>query len=106
MGAMLRSWWQRIKKHLEGTIISIFLVGLLVLIIFIVLGYIFSWDWTGLGAVNTDPKQHTKTLWDWLQLLIIPAVLAVGGYLFNFTVSRNEREIASDNQREAALKEY
>jgi len=58
-----------------------------------------------------------KTLWDWLQLLIIPAVLAIGGYLFTFTISRNERkaadthnqterEIAQDNQREAALQEY
>jgi len=58
-----------------------------------------------------------KTLWDWLQLLIIPVVLALGGYLFTFTISRNERkaadrhnqnerDIASDNQREAALQEY
>jgi uncharacterized protein YjbI with pentapeptide repeats len=117
MEARHRSWWQRTRKHLEGAIIGIFLLGLLVLIVLIVLGYIFNWNWTGLGAVNSEPKQHMKTLWDWLQLLIIPAVLAVGGYLFNFTVSRNEqestrlrdqteREIAQDNQREAALKEY
>src|SRR5215470_6502054 len=67
-----------------------------------------SWSWTGLSK---------KTLWDWLQLLIIPAVIALGGYLFTFTTSRNERdaadrhnqterEIAQDNQREAALQEY
>jgi len=33
-------------------------------------------------------------------------VLALGGYLFNYTTSRNEQAIASDNQREAAMKEY
>ncbi len=47
-----------------------------------------------------------KTLWDWLQLLIIPAVLALGGYLFTFISGRNEHEIALDNQREAALQAY
>ena len=63
---------------------------------------------------STSTFLPEKTLWDWLQLLIIPAVLAVGGYLFKFTASRNEqettkqrdqteRDIASDNQREAAL---
>ncbi len=117
MGARLRSWWQRIKGPLEAIIVIAFLVGLVVLIILIILGYRYNWDWTGLGPVNSEPKQHMKTLWDWLQLLIIPAVLAVGGYVFNLTVSRNEqkstqlrdqteRDIAEDNQREAVLQEY
>ena len=37
-------------------------------------GYLFGWKWTGL------PKQ---TFWDWLALLIVPIVLAIGGYLFS-----------------------
>lgn len=45
-------------------------------------------------------------MWDWLQLLIIPVVLAIGGYFFNLATSRNEHKIASDNQREAALQAY
>ncbi len=66
---------------------------------------------------RTETYQPGKTLWDWLQLLIIPTVLAVGGYVINLTVSRGEqeatkqrakteREIADDNQREAALLAY
>jgi len=58
-----------------------------------------------------------KTLGEWLQLLIIPAVLAVGGYAFTYTTSRNERaatekrtqaerDISLDNQREAVLQDY
>jgi uncharacterized protein YjbI with pentapeptide repeats len=74
--------------------ITILVVGLLALVIF---GYLLRLAWTGF---------FNKTLWDWLQLLIIPAVLAVGGYLFNFAASRNEREIASDKQREDALQAY
>jgi Pentapeptide repeats (8 copies) len=55
------------------------------------------WDWTGLGG---------KKLWDWLQLLIIPAVLAIGGYLFSLAHSSTEQEIALNNQREATLQDY
>ena len=96
MRARLRSWRQKTSKTLDAVIISSLAI-LLILLVVIILGYIFNWSWAGL---------HGKTLYDWLQLLIIPAVLAVGGYLFNYTTSRNEQAIASDNQREAAMKEY
>ena len=107
MLAKLRSWWQKTSKPLDAVIVTV-LVVLLALLVVIVLGYILNWSWTGL---------HGKTLYDWLQLLIIPAVLAVGGYLFNYTTGRNERQaneqraqterdIALDNQREAALQAY
>jgi uncharacterized protein YjbI with pentapeptide repeats len=108
MVARLRSWWQRIKRLLEVAVIIFSFVILIVLIIVVIIGYLLKWGWTGLSQ---------KTLWDWLQLLIIPVVLAAGGYLFTFTISRNERkaadqrnqterEIAQDNQCEAALQAY
>jgi hypothetical protein len=45
-------------------------------------------------------------LYDWFQLAIIPAVLVVGGFLLNNTLSATEREIALDKQREDALQAY
>jgi len=104
--------WQKISKPLEIVVIITSLVLFIFVIVMIVAGYIFRWDWTGLGA-----HPQGKTLWDWLQLLIIPAVLAIGSYAFNLTVSRNEqkniqlrdqteRDISLDNQREAALQAY
>ena len=131
MKAMLRSWWQQIKKQR----VSIGVVGivLVVVIALIIAGYWF--DWTGFNGYTQVTTAHTlsgpnagtvtrtevyqpgKALWDWLQLLIIPAVLAAGGYLFTYTTSRNEqkatqlrdqteRDVALDNQREAALQGY
>ncbi len=109
MGERLHSWWQQIKTHPVATILIALLVLVVVLLVLcILLGYIFNWSWTGL---------RQQTLWNWLQLLIIPAVIAIAGYLFTFTISRNERkaadkhnqterEIALDNQREKALLEY
>jgi ABC-type multidrug transport system fused ATPase/permease subunit len=96
MIARLRSWWKNTSKTLDVVVI-LMLVVLLAVIVVSILGYAYNLNWSGL---------HGKTFWDWLQLLIIPAVLAVGGYLFNYTTSRNEQAIASDNQSEAAMKEY
>jgi uncharacterized protein YjbI with pentapeptide repeats len=103
----LRFWWKNTSKTLDAVVI-LMLVVLLAVIVVSILGYAYNLNWSGL---------HGKTFWDWLQLLIIPAVLAVGGYLFNYTTSRTEREaatkrdqterdIALDNQREAALQTY
>lgn len=75
----------------------------------IVAGYWYGWAWTGLNAsIGPQVQQYQpgKTLWDWMQLLIIPAVLAIGALLFNRAVSKNDQEIATDNQQEATLQEY
>jgi len=109
MGARFRSWWQQIKKY-RVTILVVAII-LVVAFAFIIVGYRF--DWTGFSGNS----KSGKTLWDWLQLLIIPAVLAVGGYVINLTISRGEqksiqqrdqteRDIAKDNQQEAALQDY
>jgi uncharacterized protein YjbI with pentapeptide repeats len=116
---MRRLWlWGRIKTHPAVTILVILVIALVVLVI--LGGYLFHWDWAGFnGKIKSG-----KTLWDWMQLLFIPVVLAVAGFWFNHRErkeaelrSENERkaaelraktesDIAEDNQREAALKEY
>ena len=48
MGARFRSWWQNLRKPLDAVIITL-LVVLLVLIAIVIIGYVFNWDWTGLG---------------------------------------------------------
>jgi hypothetical protein len=123
MGARLRSWWQQIRTRPVASVLIALLIMVIVLSVLSVLGYIFNWDWVGLGPYISSPHpngsnfQRGKTLWDWLQLLIIPAVLAVGGFIINLTISRGEqeatkqrakfeREVAEDNQREAALQAY
>ncbi len=66
--------------------------------------------WTGFGAYTTakiDPASgevreitlQTRTLWDWLELLIIPAVLAGGALFFNRAERKNELKIAEERTR-------
>jgi hypothetical protein len=59
-------------------------IGLTIVII-AVCGYVFGWEWTGLAK---------RTFWDWLSLLIVPIVLALGGYLFNRSESRRTQDVA------------
>src|SRR5713226_7291618 len=92
MTARLRSWWQKLKHHsFFATIIIIVLVAL---IAFIFAAYRFGWSRT--GFLN-------KTLWDWLQLLIIPLGLAIGGFVLSQVQKNTEQMITVDNQRETAL---
>lgn len=114
--ARFRIWW--LKN--ERLIIIIVVVIIVVLIAFAFLVYIFGWNWTGInggyskitttrtthGVITTTEQLFTKTLWDWLQLLIIPLALAIIAILFNRAERKNEQRIASDNQQEAALQEY
>ena len=97
MTANLRSWWQKARKPLEIFGILVVCTLMIVLLVVIVLAYLFN--------VNV-PGLRGKTLWDWLQLLIIPVVLAIGGFAFNHTSSRNAQRTATDNQREAALQSW
>jgi hypothetical protein len=63
-------------------------IGLTIVII-AVCGYVFDLPWTGLAK---------RTFWDWLSLLIVPLVLALGGYLFTRAENRRTQEFA-DRQR-------
>ncbi len=49
-------------------------------------------DWTGFETY----KEGQRTLWDWLELLIVPVVLAVGVYFLNRTERLAERTIATE----------
>jgi Pentapeptide repeats (8 copies) len=78
---------------------GIFFVALVFL--FIVLGgYVQGWEWTGLSA----PKQ--RTLWDWLDLLIVPVVLAIGAYLFTRFENRRTQKIANQRSQDDTLQAY
>jgi hypothetical protein len=86
-----QSRWRLTRKQLiwAGGIVALALLSI------VVCGYLFGWKWTGLVK---DAHYHKRTLWDWLQLLIVPTVLALGGYLF--TRSENQRtRNAADEQR-------
>jgi uncharacterized protein YjbI with pentapeptide repeats len=92
MRARLQKIWKQLPK----------LVGLMLLYIGIIL--VLAWSvwrgraisWTGFGDYTTPTGEFIrgKTVWDWMELLVIPATLLFGGYWLN----RSERE--ADHRRE------
>lgn len=70
---------------------------------------------TGFGNFTspTGEFQRAKTLWDWMDLLLAPAVLGAFGALFSWMLGRGQRaaderraEIEQDRANEAALQKY
>jgi hypothetical protein len=67
-------------------------------------GYWFDQDWTGVNEsrIAKDKNQdirREKTLWDWMQLLLVPAVLAGGGILFNWAQDRRNQELEDTRRK-------
>lgn len=48
----------------------------------------------------------TKSFWDWMDLLIVPIVVAVAAWWLNRTEKRTEREVARDKQNHETLQHY
>jgi uncharacterized protein YjbI with pentapeptide repeats len=116
----IRALWQRVRKRFVVNLLFSLFLFIIILILLIIWGY--TADWTGFNQhLETVPsgmqKQPAKTLWDWMQLLVIPSVLAIGAVLLNLANSRteqkiaekrylNDQNIAQDNQREMLLQSY
>jgi hypothetical protein len=83
------------------------IAALAFLLIIVICGYLFKWPWTGLPRSDVPPNtQPTKTLWDWLDLLIVPVVLAIGGYLFNNSQNQATQRAAERRAQDDALQAY
>jgi pentapeptide repeat protein len=85
--------WRPTRKQVLWTLgIIVALVGAY---IFLRFAYVREWKWTGLVK---NANYHKRTLWDWLDLLIVPVVLAIGGYLFTRSESRRTQDIANQQR--------
>jgi uncharacterized protein YjbI with pentapeptide repeats len=118
MEVRFHSWWQTMKRHpfiIAGIIVAIFAFTFAV--------YTFGWDWTGFnggystitttsinhGTATATQKPLRKTLWDLLQLLIVPAVLSLFGLWFTRTQQLRDREhekLQHERDQEAANIQY
>ena len=118
---------------MDAWLAVVIVVVLVAGVAFVVAAYRREWDWTGFTGVQraqdaTEDTRQSKTLWDWMQLLVVPLALAVVGFGFNAAQSEREhqreerrtrvdreladrradtdRSIAADNRREDTLQAY
>jgi hypothetical protein len=107
---ILRNQGSRVGDYTSYMWGALGVIGLVVVLILVRTGY--RHEWTGFGkhvyrkSDEQEEIQPQKTLWDWLALLVVPVVLAVGG--FWFTVQQDARQQALEEQRaqDAALQAY
>jgi len=126
MRVMSRVNWPEVRRSIRKHWLTAIITAFIVVIVFIFAGYRF--DWTGFNGYNkvtivhilsganagtvtrTEEYQPGKTLWDWLQLLIIPVMIAIGGFWLNqLQKSREEKHalmLELDKQHIASLQEY
>src|SRR5215203_67201 len=71
-------------RKVGGAAVVSLLALIATLILLVILGYIYKWEWVGVGEAyrpmppNQDIRRE-KTLWDWMDLLVVPVVLGIGG---------------------------
>jgi hypothetical protein len=85
---------------------------IILILLLILLGYSDSASgWTGFREEIRYRSEYledkrAKTLWDWIGLLIVPVVLAIGGYWLTQHRECLSREVERNRLREEALHNY
>ena len=101
MRTQLKNVFDAIKEQKLKTALWFIVFILLFIVAFWAIWADSSPFWTGFDKRPIDPgEQPTKTLWDWMEMLIVPAVLGIGLYILNQSARANEREIAEKNRAE------
>jgi uncharacterized protein YjbI with pentapeptide repeats len=105
-----------IGRSMSTAVVVSLALGAVAAAAFIAVAYVRRWEWAGFAGSRSS-GQGPKTVWDWLQLLVIPLGLAAVAFALNVAQSGREqrredrraaleRSIASDRRREDALGVY
>lgn len=78
----------------------------LALLVLIYAGYRVPWTGFGQHPGTVSKDDRAKTLWDWLDLLLVPLILAAGAALFTWVTNKREQSVELDRARETALQAY
>ena len=68
-----------------------------ILLVIIISNWISNFKWSGF---------QKKSFWDWLQLLIVPLMLAFGGLYVNYAFETRDKQIAEEGKKQELLKDY
>jgi uncharacterized protein YjbI with pentapeptide repeats len=94
----MKSTW---KKYLLYTAYVLIGGGILYSLLQLMLaGYSVSWTGFGERTLSNGDIVGEKSLWDWMELLIIPFVLALGAFFLNRSERDVERQIAEERRKE------
>lgn len=86
------------------------LVGGIIIIAIGIVGYwaispFTSPSWTGFVSSNSSGLT-AKTLWDWLELLVVPGFLVISAWLLGALEKETERKTQEHRQNQETLEKY
>lgn len=88
-------------------ILAILLASMILIIGFWAFNPTTAPSWTGFGPYDQNKNgPQAKTLWDWLDLLVVPSFLAVGAFLLSEAQKDSERKNELDRQRQNTLSSF
>lgn len=99
------------KGRLLGncSLVALSIVGFIfvfcVTIVIILVLYGFNWSGFGESIKSNELVIPAKTLWDWLELLLIPLILSMATLVVSFVVRRWERSVDEREERRAERRE-
>jgi hypothetical protein len=71
--------------------------ALISLLVIIISNWISNFKWSGF---------QKKSFWDWLQLLIVPLILAFGAFSLNYASETRDKQRAEERKQQELLKDY
>ncbi|MEM6252194.1 MAG: pentapeptide repeat-containing protein [Cyanobacteria bacterium P01_D01_bin.156] len=97
---------------MKKAIATFFSLGVISIVVLTALGYYYCWDWVGVSNY-TPPKtnqvqecQRTKTLWDWMELLIVPVTLSGGAWLISERQKASDEKQANERRKQVDYESY
>ena len=83
-------------------LLALFLLAVMVILVILGLTGVIK---TGFGEYTppTPETKPAKTLWDWMDLLLVPLVLAIGAAFFTWVTNKREREIEDERINEQQI---
>ncbi len=98
----------RVKKWLAWAsgLIVLFVLMIVIFTCYIPQGFCPSWMGFGSYSAPDGTYYPEKTLWDWLNLLIVPIVLGAGAYWFSSQDRKAEQRIERQRQQEQLVASY
>jgi len=101
-------YWREIDlpRRIAKSVLGLSLLALLAWVSPAVVRFLYGQPWTGFGAPSSTLTAPAKTLWDWLQLLLIPLGLALVAYFFRRSELASSRAEALRRSRDEYLSSY
>jgi hypothetical protein len=100
-----------LRKNQRAIWVAALIGFTLVLLAVVALGYLNAWAWVGVIEYEYSDTgaplavSNIKTVWDWLGLLIVPVLLALGAFWFNRSQKQTELQVSqqhAETEREIA----